>query len=116
MTEIDEAIQTLCVMQSQYSHIRHRETEWAAVEQAIAALREKQEREQNEPLTLEILCLPQLRQMEGERVTVMRMGVMTQAEPAIVKKDGHCVSDSGCLCYAELYGETWVAYRRPPEQ
>lgn len=116
MTEIDEAIQTLCVMQSQYSHIRHRETEWAAVEQAIAALREKQEREQNEPLTLEILCLPQLRQMEGERVTVMRMGVMTQAEPAIVKKDGHCVSDSGCLCYAELYGETWIAYRRQPEE
>lgn len=83
---------------------------------ALAAIREQQEREQNGPMTLEILCLPQLRQMEGERVMVMRMGVMTQAEPAIVKRDGHCVSDSGCLCYAELYGKTWIAYRRPPEQ
>lgn len=63
-----------------------KETEWGAVELAIDALREKQEREENEPLTLEILCLPQLRQMEGERVMVMRMGVMTQAELAIVKK------------------------------
>lgn len=114
--EIDEALHTLCVMQSQYSHIRKNETEWGAVELAIDALCEKQERKENEPLTLEILRLPQLRQMEGERVMVMRMGVMTQAELAIVKKDGHCVSDSGCLCYAELYGETWVAYRRPPEQ
>lgn len=55
MTEIEEAIRTLCIMESQYSHIRHRETEWTAVEQAIAVLHEQLKREQNESLTLEEL-------------------------------------------------------------
>lgn len=45
MTEIEQHIQTLNVMQAQYSHIRRSEAEWQAVEAAKDALREKQERE-----------------------------------------------------------------------
>ena len=45
MTELDRHIQTLDVMKAQYSHIRHSEAEWQAIEASIDALREKQERE-----------------------------------------------------------------------
>lgn len=45
MTEIEQHIQTLNVMQAQYSHIRRSDAEWQAVEAAKDALREKQERE-----------------------------------------------------------------------
>ena len=43
MTEIEQHIQTLSVMQAQYSHIRRCEFEWQAIEAAKDALREKQE-------------------------------------------------------------------------
>lgn len=45
MTEIEQHIQALSVMQAQYSHIRRCEFEWQAIEAAKDALREKQERE-----------------------------------------------------------------------
>lgn len=45
MTEIEQHIQTLNVMQSKYSHIRRSDAEWQDVEAAKDALREKQERE-----------------------------------------------------------------------
>ena len=68
------------------------------------------------PLTLEILRLPQLCQMKGERVQVARMGTMWQSEGATVFDNGDCRSDSGGLCYHELYGSTWIAFRLPPEE
>src|SRR5699024_8299265 len=69
----------------------------------------------NEPLTLEVLAKSQLLQMLGEKVEVIRMGEMCQAEWATVRSFGGCKTDSGCLCCHELYGKTWIAYRRPPE-
>lgn len=45
MTEIEQHIQTLNVMQAQYSHIRRSDAEWQAVEAAKDALREKLKRE-----------------------------------------------------------------------
>lgn len=69
----------------------------------------------NEPLTLEVLAKSQLLQMLGEKVEVIRMGEMCQAEWATVRSFGDCKTDSGCLCCHELYGKTWLAYRRPPE-
>lgn len=69
----------------------------------------------NEPLTLEALAKSQLLQMLGEKVEVIRMGEMCQAEWATVRSFGDCKTDSGCLCCHELYGKTWLAYRRPPE-
>lgn len=69
----------------------------------------------NEPLTLEVLAKSQLLQMLGEKVEVIRMGEMCQAEWATVRSFGGCKTDSGCLCCHELYGKTWIAYRHPPE-
>ena len=69
----------------------------------------------NEPSTLEVLAKSQLLQMLGEKVEVIRMGEMCQAEWATVRSFGDCKTDSGCLCCHELYGKTWIAYRRPPE-
>ena len=69
----------------------------------------------NEPLTLEVLATSQLLQMLGEKVEVIRMGEMCQAEWATVRSFGDCKTDSGCSCCHELYGKTWIAYRRPPE-
>ena len=45
MRRIEQYIQTLGIMQAQYSHIRRSESEWQAIETAKDALREKQERE-----------------------------------------------------------------------
>ena len=69
----------------------------------------------NEPLTLEVLAKSQLLQMLGEKVEVIRMGEMCQAEWATVRSFGDCKTDSGCSCCHELYGKTWIAYRLPPE-
>ena len=69
----------------------------------------------NEPLTLEVLAKSQLLQMLGEKVEVIRMGETCQAEWATVRSFGDCKTDSGCSCCHELYGKTWLAYRRPPE-
>ena len=69
----------------------------------------------NEPLTLEVIAKSQLLQMLGEKVEVIRMGEMCQAEWATVRSFGDCKTDSGCSCCHELYGKTWIAYRRPPE-
>ena len=69
----------------------------------------------NEPLRLEVLAKSQLLQMLGEKVEVIRMGEMCQAEWATVRSFGDCKTDSGCSCCHELYGKTWIAYRRPPE-
>lgn len=69
----------------------------------------------NEALMLEVLTISQLLQMLGEKVEVIRMGEMCQAEWATVRSFGDCKTDSGCSCCHELYGKTWIAYRRPPE-
>ena len=69
----------------------------------------------NEPLTLEVFTISQLCQMLGEKVEVIRMSEMCQAEWATVRSFGDCKTDSGCLCCRELYGNTWISYRRPAE-
>lgn len=69
----------------------------------------------NEPLTLEIFRNPQLCQMVGKTVNVIRMGELITSERATVFALGDCKTDSGCLCYHELYGKTWIAYCLPTE-
>lgn len=69
----------------------------------------------NEPLTLEVFRHPQLCQMVGKTVNVIRMGELITSERATVFALGDCKTDSGCLCYHELYGKTWIAYRLPAE-
>ena len=70
---------------------------------------------QSEPLTLEVFRHPQLCQMVGKTVNVIRMGELITSERATVFALGDCKTDSGCLCYHELYGKTWIAYRLPTE-
>ena len=67
----------------------------------------------NEPLTLEAFRHPQLCQMVGKTVHVIRQGEVDNSEGATVFALGDCKTDSGCLCYHELYGKTWIAYRIP---
>ena len=69
----------------------------------------------NEPLTLEVFRHPQLCQMIGKTVNVIRMGELITSERATVFALGDCKTDSGCPCYHELYGKTWIAYRLPTE-
>lgn len=45
-------IDTLCVMQSSYAHIRKSNAEWEAIEAAKDALKEIDERRENKPLTV----------------------------------------------------------------
>ena len=69
----------------------------------------------NETLTIEVLRIPQLCQIVGRKVQVIRMGEMCRSESATVYALGDCKTDSGLLCYHELYGKTWVAFRQSPE-
>ena len=68
---------------------------------------------QSEPLTLEVFRNPQLCQMVGKTVNVIRMGERRTSERATGFALGDGKTDSGCLCYHELYGRTWIAYRIP---
>lgn len=109
MTEIEEIIQTLNVMQGEYAHIRRNDAEWEAVELAKAVLREKQEREQNAPLTLK-----ELRGMDGEPVYIVDRWHCTAEKP--IK---HWVIWDSAMDGEEFeteFGKTVFAYRRPPEQ
>lgn len=82
-----------------------------ALDMAIAALREKAEREDPKPLTLE-----ELRQMDGEPVWM----------DAFEWRISYGVSTiNGSLCLAtgfdswiplDGYGETWFAYRHKPKE
>lgn len=84
-----------------------------ALQMAIAALREKAEREYPKPLTVEVLKL-----MEGEPVYVVPV------KPSIEDLPGWCVLFDGYACVpgAEWawdfyeYGKTWIAYRHKPKE
>ena len=90
---------------------------------ALSALREKQEREKNEPLTLD-----ELRQMDGEPVYVVTLDNPLENQPywaiaGINSNDSRY--QNGVALYNrvqrdwgafDLYGDTWLAYRRKPER
>ena len=67
----------------------------------------------NEPLTLE-----QLREMDGEPVWVVPTGTHEKDEPMWCVLEGPMALIPGVDCWSwgfDGYGETWMAYRRPPE-
>ncbi len=78
----------------------------AMYEKAIAALRDQQEREKNEPLTLE-----ELREMGGE--PYWHVGLRQNSPPPHWN-----VLDSLCARHIEdyEYGELWLAYRSKPKE
>lgn len=66
MTDIDHAIQTLRVMQGKYSHIRHSDAEWQALELAIEVLRDGQRKSEGCRCCIDNDCgLPALEWMYG---------------------------------------------------
>ena len=82
---------------------------------AIAALREKAEREYPQPLTME-----ELRQMEGQPVWIKakHYGIYADVVRILGKEDGdafigfeinHRLQENG-------YGKTWLAYRHKPKE
>lgn len=88
-----------------------------ACEMAISALRAQQEGEKNETLTLD-----ELRDMDGQPVWCCSPYITTDGHWAIVRnatfdvpENNYCVYAVGIMWYFSEYGETWIAYRRPPE-
>ena len=68
----------------------------------------------NDPLTL-----AELREMGGEPVYIMRMesDEPTDRDWALVDlKYDMCRTVTGGMAIFELYGKTWLAYRRKPEE
>lgn len=95
---------------------------YEANELAITALREKAERDNPAPLTIE-----ELRQMDGEPVYVSDLQRPKESEYCIIHandKYGHgdenrSAQISGCECFwydFETYGDTWIAYRHKPKE
>lgn len=86
------------------------------------ALREKLERENPKPLTIE-----ELRKMDGEPVYVSDLQRPEESEYCIIHADdryGHgdkyrSAQIGGCECFwydFETYGERWIAYRTRPKE
>ena len=87
-----------------YPHLKLKE----ALDMAIAALSQP-----NEPMTLE-----QLREMDGEPVWVVPTGTHEKDEPMWCVLEGPMALIPGVDYWSwgfDGYGETWMAYRRPPE-
>ena len=70
--------------------------------------------EPNEPLTLE-----ELREMDGEPVYIVRAGSNSPIDRAWalvhVEWQG-CKTAAGSVAFFDRYNETWLAYRRRPEE
>lgn len=87
---------------------------------ALAALREKQERENPKPLTED-----ELRQMDGDKIYIQYIGTCKgfyddeyapyygQCEQYVQKYNGML---RACDLPLKYYGETWIAYRHKPEE
>ena len=87
-----------------YPHLKLKE----ALDMAIAALAPP-----NEPLTLE-----QLREMDGNPVWVVPRGMHEKDEPMWCVLESPMALIPGVDYWSwdfDGYGETWIAYRRPPE-
>ena len=64
------------------------------------------------------LTLEQLREMDGEPVWVVPTGTHEKDEPMWCVLEGPMALIPGVDCWSwgfDGYGETWMAYRRPPE-
>lgn len=86
-----------------------------AVRLSLEALREKAEREDPLPLTLE-----ELRQMDGEPVWIKadHYGIFADVVKIRGREDGDCfVGVTICNRLQENgYGKTWIAYRHKPKE
>lgn len=95
----------------EHPHIHIRE----ALDMAIAALREKAEREDPQPLTIE-----QLLQMDQEPVYVVPLnhGKDTVAEWCVMWHDEAAIPGDECWAWPinNNYGKTWIAYRNKPKE
>jgi len=71
----------------------------------------------NEPLTID-----ELRKMKGQPVWIVLLNIAKQSRYEIVTEvheDGIwmvCADDDNDYAAFGLYGKTWLAYRRPPEE
>ncbi len=83
-----------------------------ALQVALAVLRTQQERERNEPLTLD-----ELRNMDGEPVYVVVLYAKT-AWWAVVRTvtSEKLTTDYGGWFDMTEYGKTWLAYRHKPKE
>ena len=86
-----------------------------AMQMAISALREKAERENPKPLTIE-----ELRQMDGEPVWIKadNYGLFADVVKIRGREDGDCFVGVK-ICYRlqeNGYGKTWIAYRHKPKE
>jgi len=67
----------------------------------------------NDPLTLD-----ELRELDGEPVWIDRIGGRTphdQGWAFVCRRKCLCRTTDGCNAFFELYGISWLAYRRKPE-
>lgn len=104
----EEAIKILTHYTSEYYTPQHRE----AHRMAIAALREKQERENPKPLTIE-----ELRQMDQQPVYVVPANPTETAgcEWCVMWNDEACIPSYEAWAWPiKDYGKTWTAYRHKP--
>ena len=92
----------------QYPHIYLAE----AFHMALEALREKAEREDNKPLTLE-----ELRQMDGKPVYIVSASRTGSGWVIfdIHNDDGFGMCDETWY-FAKSYGKAWIAYRHKPKE
>lgn len=83
-----------------------------AVRAGKAALREKAERENPKPLTLE-----ELRQMEGEPVFLVIENLDVQRWAILdFSGDERTSFQNGLRFLNEVYGMTWICYRHKPKE
>ena len=79
---------------------------------AATALREKAEREDPKPLTIE-----ELRQMDGVPVYLVFLSLNeTGWEIFVEHDDDGFETDAGSWYYAKTYGKKWFAYRHKPRE
>lgn len=113
MTDIEQAIIELNVMRCKYSHIRKNDSEWFAIETAQEALREKQERENPKPLTLD-----ELKARVGNPVYIKcewmsEWGVFDRSDG---EDAWFALADHRERFNIYEYGKTWIAYDHKPKE
>lgn len=79
--------------------------------EAIALLRTHPDAQPNEPLTLE-----ELRDLHGKPVWIHRTEDGQGWWSVVRISDTRLYTDYGAWCDLRDYGETWIAYRRPPKE
>ncbi len=121
-----EAIAVINIMQAKYNQIRKSDIEFEAMEIAKEALREKAERENPKPLTLD-----ELREMVGEPVYIVQLidgklnfdSELSRWDILTAIDDDDSDEDDPTAWFTEDeneiledYDETWIVYRYKPKE